>query len=462
MRRLRTRQALAALIALTMAASAAGAQDSLPLAFPFTPKTQPKLDSDVRVRWLQSNAVRVRSIDPTVDDFSDLEPLRRAIGQASVVMLGEGSHGDGATFLAKTRLIKFLHERMDFDLLVFESGIFDVAKAWQMIRQNEDARVAFGRSVFFLADLKEGLPLIEYVGARAKTSRPLEIAGMDPQLTGTASGEFLAVDLAMYLTRVGAPTTALDVGGVLRGGIDSMSTIAAGRRVAPEPAFLDTLSAVTRAVRLKASGRDVDAAFWLRVLDGLRSEAYDWRQAAVAATPAERRYAGERSFLGRDAQQGQNIIWHALGRGNPRKVIVWSHIAHAEYRDPSPTVQPWERHWRSAGTVAREILGEQVYVIGFTAYAGISHNPVMGNPKGWPVRVPIKQTADAVEFEDLMHATGWPFGFVDFRRPSPGGEWLREPMWARPLNTPILAKWAEAVDGLVYLQQMTPLTKAPQ
>ncbi len=67
--------------------------------------------SDVRIDWLKKHAVAVRTIDPKDDDFADLMPLVKAIGSARVVALGEQSHGDGAAFLAKHRLIRFLHER---------------------------------------------------------------------------------------------------------------------------------------------------------------------------------------------------------------------------------------------------------------------------------------------------------------------------------------------------------------
>jgi hypothetical protein len=82
---------------------------------------------------------------------------------------------------------------------------------------------------------------------------------------------------------------------------------------------------------------------------------------------------------------------------------------------------------------------------------------------GWPVRMPIQHTPDAVEFEDLMHATGREFAFVDLRRPAAGGAWLQQPMWARPVeNSPQRATWPDAMDGLFYMREMKPLTRVSQ
>jgi erythromycin esterase len=65
-------------------------------------------------------------------------PLKRIIGDSRIVMLGEISHGDGTTFLAKSRLIKLLHQQMNFDVLVFESGFYDMSKVWESIQQGQD------------------------------------------------------------------------------------------------------------------------------------------------------------------------------------------------------------------------------------------------------------------------------------------------------------------------------------
>src|SRR4051794_32388463 len=51
-----------------------------------------------RVAWLGANTLPLRTIDMADDNFSDLAPLRTAIGDARIVLLGEQTHGDGTTF----------------------------------------------------------------------------------------------------------------------------------------------------------------------------------------------------------------------------------------------------------------------------------------------------------------------------------------------------------------------------
>src|SRR5215212_6503769 len=82
-----------------------------------------QVEDRAKVEWLSTHTVDIRSILPA-GDYRDLEPLRRAIGDARIVQLGEHNHGAGATFYAKQRVVRFLHEQMGFDVLAWEGNLY--------------------------------------------------------------------------------------------------------------------------------------------------------------------------------------------------------------------------------------------------------------------------------------------------------------------------------------------------
>jgi erythromycin esterase-like protein len=155
--------------------------------------------SDELQTWISGNAVTVRSIDASDDDFTDLEPLGRAIGSARVVQLGEPSHGAGSAFAAKARIAKFLHQRLGFDVLIWESGLYDVALAQAGMRSADDGVTAASRGIFTLwSAASEVRPLFEYIKASQATLRPIEMAGFDMQVTADGTRERYAQDLRAF------------------------------------------------------------------------------------------------------------------------------------------------------------------------------------------------------------------------------------------------------------------------
>src|ERR1700723_2953255 len=80
---------------------------------------------------LKDHAATILSIDPADTDFTDLASLGAVVKDARIVLLGEQTHGEGSTFQAKTRIIKYLHDKMGFEVLAFESGFYDCARIWE-------------------------------------------------------------------------------------------------------------------------------------------------------------------------------------------------------------------------------------------------------------------------------------------------------------------------------------------
>nr|CEL12779.1 hypothetical protein [Kibdelosporangium sp. MJ126-NF4]CTQ98465.1 hypothetical protein [Kibdelosporangium sp. MJ126-NF4] len=65
------------------------------------------------VEWINQNAAPLTSTDPG-DPVGDLRPLRRIVGSATVVGLGESTHGSREQHRFKHRMVRFLVEHMGF------------------------------------------------------------------------------------------------------------------------------------------------------------------------------------------------------------------------------------------------------------------------------------------------------------------------------------------------------------
>ena len=135
--------------------------------------------------YVKGNTVWLSTIDPDSADDSGLEAIGKAIGDARVVMLGEQDHGDAPVYLAKTRLIKYMHEKMGFNVLVFESDFFALNLGWEQLTKEEQAMIDFIRGDIFPVwtacntchELFNG-----YIPGTYKTPTPLRLAGVDNQL----------------------------------------------------------------------------------------------------------------------------------------------------------------------------------------------------------------------------------------------------------------------------------------
>jgi erythromycin esterase len=409
--------------------------------------------SDARTAWLRAHAIPIRTIDPADEDFRDLAPLRAVLGNARVVMLGEASHGDGATFRAKGRLVRFLQREMGFSVLAFESGLYDCAKAWERLAAGEDPATASARGVFGIWSASaETRPLWAELGRLAKSASPLELAGFDSQFTGSASRELLVVDLARYLRSIGSPTATG------RGWPDLARRLQAliekgGMPGAPVPdraarrGFARDLERLD--AEIAAAGRGPEAAFWRQVLRSTRAEAeIDWDAADDEAKGNRRR----------DLQMAENLLWLARERYPGRKIIVWAatrHILANPGRIATADLPPSPAFpgGTAMGDEVKRALGPAVYALGFTSAGGWT-----GKAGAAPRELPPPTPGS---LEALWSRAGAELAFVDFRRPAAGGSWLSAALIARPLgHAEMRADWTAVLDGMMFLRAMTPATRS--
>jgi erythromycin esterase len=466
----------------------------------------PPPSADELQKWIAERAVAVRTIDAADEDFRDLEPLIDAIGSARVVQLGEPSHGAGSSFAAKVRLIKFLHQRMGFDVLAWESGLYDVHLTQAAMRAGDDAVAAAQMGILAIWSAAEEVrPLFEYAKASQATGRPLDMVGFDMQITAENFSDRCAADLRSFVR--GLPDQALRERAAelaeqalaahqrlfarneARRRVEADALRAAQSGKALQQAMAEAMAAyeksdvsklVPRKEDIEALDRAVDGllavirghrasfeqvhgireiTFMERVIGNLRGNDRNLyerqrpdRPAGAAASALDNDV-----FNRRDSLNAGNLRW-LIEDGYPgRKLIVWAHNVHvmnayyaADVR--SIHVEPQSDGLKPSGVAMAKWLDDKVYTIAMTSYEG---------EEGWDSAKPVAP-ATAGSLESRLHQLGQPYVFLDFRAldGNPGHP-LRKPQSMRidKYRDDTLTDVTRAFDAVFFLDRMAPATR---
>lgn len=446
--------------------------------------------------WLSKSIVPVRTLDAADEDFSDLEPLIQAIGAARVVQLGEPSHGCGTSFAAKVRLVKFLHQKMDFEVLAWESGFYDVERTQAALRAADDAVEAAQLGILKIWSASEECrPLFEYARASHSRGKALSMAGIDMQFTAPGAFDDLAADLRAFASSAGDPDqaqaivqmteevlaafgdlyaysdargakasalTRSGVTGAARGDAMAAWETETGASLRPGREALERLQVVvprlTSLVTSQTSLADpAKRGFLLRAianLGGYGENLFELYNSEAAAAPDASLVRENR----RDRLNAENLRWQIEEAYPGKKVIVWAHNAHvmnayygSDWRSVHLESAPGTM--KPTGAYLAECLGKDVYTIGFTAYEGSD---------GWVGAPPVAVApASEVSVEAKLNQLGVPFAFLDLRGARErAGHPLRQPQVMRvpKYDEVTLADATQPYDALFFLARTSPAT----
>jgi erythromycin esterase len=244
------------------------------------------------------------------DDFADLAVLGEAIGTKSLVMLDELTHGEGNVFAYKSRIVRYLHQHKGFDVLVMESGLFDLDKIWQSPQHLAD--IAPGNMFYMYARSQQMQPLLHYLNHARTTARPLVLAGFDGRFSGTMSISRLVPDFRQILQKF-APQLQSEAY------LKQIQQLLDGKMTAATPAIQQQFLIMNQSIAAmlqpgKLTWAALDAGFWYRINASLRQMALvSWQL---------------RRFDEHDLAMAANLQWLIDHQYAGRKVIVWGHYIH--------------------------------------------------------------------------------------------------------------------------------------
>ena len=397
------------------------------------------VEANPRVRSLANHMLKLNSVDPEDDDFSDMLPIRELLEGVRIVLLGEATHFDGTDFLAKGRLIRFLHSELGFDVLAFEAGIYQMRLAWEAFRAGVDPHKAFSKGAFWMwADSVQVEPLVRYVSHSLSTEQPLELAGIDYQVWGAE----LPQDLREFLKTNDIVTPFADPNSPESEILAAMSEVRfrTGQQKRPDSAmrvrFVEALVSTADKIGQLEPTREV--MFWQRVFVNM---------VQYARGPVLRILDKSERYSAREPLMAENLIWMAKEYYQDRKIIVWCHSGHA-LRAPNELAFNIGLQVTLGDGVWKE-FGEEMYSIAPVSYEG--KHSVNGD-----FTVVSDQFPEA-EFEELMAATGQTAALVDLRKVKDRAGWLGGPFVARPLcHVSVRSVWSHHFDAFLFLRIQEP------
>jgi erythromycin esterase len=410
---------------------------------PFKSPAQPdSLSRSEKLADLRDRILPLRTVDPTDDSFSDLRPLTEVIGDRRIVILGEPTHGDGRAFCAKSRLVKFLHQELDFGVLAFESGFYDLRLATDRASSPEEhLQAATNNLARPWAQSKQVRPLLRYYAQTQSTDVPLHLAGID--------GAVRPPNDSIFVARLQQHLREQNRWADVAKGTEFEQTL---RKQLTNPLFLarDTsayrrfVGRVDDFVSALQDGSSEDQ-FWALMLNNVKAQAQTGFQ---------------RSYDPRNRQMARTLVWLAEEVYPQEKIVVWSASSHG-LRNLSSIERLDSKGSYEGRTSMGDALAERfeggTYTLGITAHGG------QYGAFYWEDQDPetiVEPSAGSLEA--LLGALPHDYSILNFTDVS-SSHWLSQPQVSRVLGyTEMRADWTEVMDGLLFIRTMQPNTKVEQ
>ena len=150
------------------------------------------------VNWIQGNAVRLSTVEAG-NGFNDLEPLKKMIGDARIVSLGEATHGTREFFQLKHRMLEFLATQMGFSIFSIEANMPEAYRLNDYVLNGTGDPAQLLKGMYFWTwDTEEVLDMIRWMrNFNASGKGRLQFTGFDMQ-TSTVARQIAAGFVSKY------------------------------------------------------------------------------------------------------------------------------------------------------------------------------------------------------------------------------------------------------------------------
>ncbi len=400
-------------------------------------------------QFIKENTVAIKTIHPDSINYSDLEVIGNAIGDAKIVMLGEQDHGDAPTFLAKTRLIKYLHEKKGFDVLAFESDFFGLNQGWNYLDKKKGIIDSFlQKNIFPIWTYCYACSHLfyNYIPSTYNTENPLLIAGFDNQMILQYARRNIAHQLDSVLQTLQLPITKqANYRSEILPLIDSVSawSFFPSKHVDSFVSLNEYLKTIQKELAEKVPVYD----FWLRMVDNLLAETIEYKNLGNPEKAANKNI--------RDSQMAANLKWLKDVKYPDKKIIIWAANYHiAKYKG---IAKKSENNLETMGSFFTQdsLANKDTYILGFTSFQGEAGR--IGQ-KNYDVR-----KAKSNGFSNWIYSSKqYPFAFTDFTSYNQSHSTKETFLLSGFGHSEFKNNWTDLFNGIFYIQDMYTCDKSYQ
>lgn len=372
-------------------------------------------------------------------DFSDLAFLKNKLSDKRIVLLGEESHGDGASFEAKIRLIKFFVEEMGYTTLAFEGApLLNMHFSGQRIKEGNTSSEEFRKSWYGLwAKSEQCQALYNYIDTRSD----INLLGIECNYDNPYNR-----NLVELMQHYAGESVFKTINKERFSAQAKYFTMYAYDKKAQENIDFKYLNMCIKRFAKNANKLPEDQK------DIILKNIDNYKQSLLYTKMMFGTYKEQnRSISMRDSCMASNIEWY-LEHNPDEKIIIWAANFHTAKNLALANYKPGDMFYQEMEPLGHRLYskyGNQVYAIAMTAsdgYTGIFNYP----------QTEVSLDEETWEYQ-LSKQTKSDYAFVDF-------ETIRTYKTCKNFNfyADLISKhqgqWFQIFDGVIYIRKMTPST----